>query len=534
MAFNFGAPAGGFGGFGAPAQASTPAPAGEATANAPAPTGGFSFGSSAAAPSTSAPAGGVPFGGSSTTAPASTNSPAPGTSFSFGGASSSSTPAPSPGGFDFGSSASAPSASAPAGTPATTTPTVKIPDFDAVFAGHSMYKTMKTLATRSLNPKDPLAGQELMHLLTEAEEAYGKELLQSPALHYTAPNQSLRQQLSQRPTVDLNGQEAVLTPTMLAEVLALADDLRVGEEIALTLYAEASLDHSRRALAADVGTRLVPAPAPDMDDLTRNVPLAARELYFYEKRMPLQTLLMLFQRRLHEQGQALVEATNTLLRKGLVKTLVEAVRTYTKQIDGMVEELSRRTVPETTVNFVAIHAQFAMAERQRAAEILYYIGYHTQLLGDEVASLIDLVRDLSNDLPILDPVDNVPSVYEADEMAAAPRRQEWMGSSFTSALPPRKEKGPLAWEKELIEKTYKTGQPQRLRCISILTVAVVASLDAEAVLVDRETSQPNAFGVVRLPAWFSRLLLLLCPRNLTRFLVRFIGECLAATRILVD
>ncbi len=58
-------------------------------------------------------------------------------------------------------------------------------------------------------------------------------------------------------------------------------------------------------------------------------------------------------------------------------------------------------------------------QRQVASECLFFVAYHTQLEISEVASLIDLIRDLTNGstsddgLPILEPWsdDFVPSPH---------------------------------------------------------------------------------------------------------------------------
>ena len=164
---------------------------------------------------------------------------------------------------------------------------------------------------------------------------------------------------------------------------------------------------------------------------------------------------------------------------------------------------------------------FAFQSRQTVAECLFYLAYHTQLMGNEVGSMVDLIRDLTNGegwqqqsgglgcgLPILDPIRDVPSIYLAGADAGGSRA---MPSQFgqSSATSAQLEKGPAAWEGELVSNLWdgaggspssspsvSPGIPQLLQCTGTLVMAVLCSLDPGQVLMDRKTHQSNVFGSV--------------------------------------
>ena len=191
---------------------------------------------------------------------------------------------------------------------------------------------------------------------------------------------------------------------------------------------------------------------------------------------------------------------------------------------------------------------YAHLQRQLASECLFLLSYHTQWNVEEVVSLIDLVRDLTNGddnggggasslgegLPLLDPLlDDVPSPYDMVDSSPLPlgvggggfpwlqqlqqqQQQQpsaiygsnnfygagihqWQSpypTSTTSApFPPQQVKDAKEWEDELVSLLWKRGQPQLLRCVSTLILTVVCALDANHVLVDRKSHGPNVFGV---------------------------------------
>ena len=560
----------------------TPAPAGGASAGAGAnaPSTGFSFGGAPAA-STPGTAGAAPpqsFGTSTpSAAPAfgtqvagtPTPTPAPAGGFNFGGHSTNTgtgtaapTPAPTTPGFSTlaGFSSPAPQAGGHGAQPQLT----KIPNYDEVFSS-KLLLNIQELTTRSKveemnlgtyeTNSSSLAGQELVQKLLHDSKLQSL-LLQSPVPTFAAPNQSLRQQLAQRPTVLLSTEdgdrEGNLTPVMLQQVMSLAEDMKISETDALCLYAQASNDRARMAMVEHLERdRSVPPDAMrsspgqsdllDPSSLERNVPLVARELYFFEKKQQLRTLLLLFQERLDDlrsdgSGGHVVHATDCLLQKGLVDVMIKAVQDFSSRIEEIVQEISRSSSglaasmsawnpysglaspsvakagsgnissnrgskggQKRPISFREVHLDFFIKEREKCANLLFIIAYQAQLTGQEIAGLVDLVRDLSNRLgPALDPFDDVPSPYENDT-ADEKKQQDWMtgGTPFYGALPPKIEKDRFQWQNELINKTFNTGKPQLLRCVSIVVMSVVTALDARATLTDRHTHRVNEFGAVR-------------------------------------
>ena len=133
--------------------------------------------------------------------------------------------------------------------------------------------------------------------------------------------------------------------------------------------------------------------------------------------------------------------------------------------------------------------------RQTAAEALFYLAYHTQFTVSEIASLIDVVKDLTNGLNnekglvILSPYEDVPSSYED-----LPQPEHPWAPSLPSIKPQKRKH--LEWERLLVQKTLETGLPDLLRCVSSLVVTVVASMDTKQVLFDRNTHSVNSFGKV--------------------------------------
>jgi hypothetical protein len=142
-----------------------------------------------------------------------------------------------------------------------------------------------------------------------------------------------------------------MTERMLKDVFELSDDLRVSEDQALSLYARVSRPEERMALANCIESPWLPpvkskagSKAPSLAaQLHHSVPLAARELYFYERSLYLQTLRMLLQHRLQDSdaGRAIVEATDSLLQNGLMENLIRLIRD-TSKINNMHQEKAQR------------------------------------------------------------------------------------------------------------------------------------------------------------------------------------------------
>ena len=160
---------------------------------------------------------------------------------------------------------------------------------------------------------------------------------------------------------------------------------------------------------------------------------------------------------------AMLEATNQLLKAGLVSNLIQTVRELTNKIGEigatlknvehyqqqqnvarqqpqpaaapastafgtglfgstpaaapappMVGNATTNTTARTNYDMEYALLGFAHHQRQLASECLFYLAYHTQLTVEEVCAIIDLIKDLSNEgLPILDPLGkDVPSPYD--------------------------------------------------------------------------------------------------------------------------
>jgi hypothetical protein len=196
--------------------------------------------------------------------------------------------------------------------------------------------------------------------------------------------------------------------------------------------------------------------------------------------------------------------------------LQTVIRDYTHRIQQLQHELAalketNQPPPFTAANsssssaakqplnsFSQVHLLFCQLERQVAAETLFFLAYHTQLTTQEMASLMDLIRDLSAMTPRPCPFTNVPSPYEPTSTTTTTTTAAAYSSStappFSYAL---QEKSPLVWQREFVADTHQSGQPQLLQCISLLVVAAMAAMDTRQVLYDRQLHGPNAFGKVR-------------------------------------
>ncbi len=544
--------------FGAPKPAAGPAPA------APA----FSFGGAAPAPATaagatsSAPAPAFSFGGAAPTpaaapAPAAASlAPAPATGFSFGGgapapAAASNAPAPSTG-FSSAGAAPAPAlattntfgggalSAGATSTAITTATTLTAPDFDDTFKNLDVWNRTRKLCaetstqqTQTATGAMSLAGQELMHFLsTRATTA-----LKPQVVEWTPPNNGLRQQLGQKPVVGLSGgTTTTLTMKTLEQIGLLATELRISEAQAITLYAQVSRDYDVLSglltsnTADGGGDGFIDRALPDAE--YDNVTKLARDFYFYERRLKLQTILYLVELRLHNNPDV-IRATDTLLQEGqLVTNLITVIRDYTQRIQQLQQEIKSNIPsatqnstaamggtgfmggsqqppqqPPKTSNFAKVHLLFCTEERQTAAEALVFIAYHTQLEVNEVSALIDLIRDLSTGLPKLSPFKDAPSPYDSSSTAMDGMNESYQQFGGASSWPPtatnasynqypweRKDKNSLDWQKELIRETCKTGRPKLLQCTSLLIVAAMAAMDSRQVLYDRKLHGPNDFG----------------------------------------
>jgi hypothetical protein len=545
MAFSFGAPAAAPGGTTNGGNSSASA----STTPGSAPAGGFSFGGTQSA--TTAPAafgatttppagnnnaipstGGFSFGANAPAA-LTTEAPASTSGFSFGGNASSSTTrtaAPSPAtGFTFAhapSSAITPAASAPATSTSTSNtagvndPVVTVPEFVTVFPNMFILGKLDDLLPQaSLDTNDGrLAAQELHHLLgcdasQDITKVFGAYLAKPQPFEWKQQDAALRQKLKTNPHVSLHGQTAALTLGMLEEVFKLSDELHISEVDALTLYAEASRRQTRQHLQDRLDYSFVDnalsgsiEPLVLGDDVFR----ASRELFFYEKSCAIKATIKLIQHRL-ELNTAVLCATDQLLVANLVDNLIAFIKEWTRRTNLLEQELSNASRPAQNMfglqpppaenreaNFTKVHLKFGYDQRLMAAESIFYLTYHTQCTSDEVGSIIDLIKDLSNGttetngIKLLDPFHDVPNAYYDPPTIANNQ------FPFSQPLPPLREKDTVTWQRELVDQVWKSGgKPQLLQSVSTLVLSVVCALNTRTELVDRHTHAINSFGTVR-------------------------------------
>lgn len=412
-------------------------------------------------------------------------------------------------------------------------PSVIVPSYDELFPARAIwYKIDRLLRASSANDDGSqgaiLASQELIHILAQAQQVDSiaqcllLQLKKHSILDAVPPDNALRQRLAQHPLVllsfdqddgSIEHQEAALTPTMLRDVCEIADDLHISEVAAICLFRQAAsaefpfrsnfvrecLTHS--TVVAEVST----------------IPWLAREIYAAQSSLLLRTSLALVQHRLREGDgnrtrNPVSEATDALLQLGWINNLIQLVQDYTSQINRMLAAGNEgRAAPGTTDPHPSVSSshfwrhevvlQACFKERQLAAECLFFIAYHVQLIADEVVALIDLVNALTDGCVVMNPYSDVPDPYET--LSA-----ETTGAShfYSSAPAPwllqqqqeqQKEKDKLAWQTELATSAWRTGQPQLLRCSSVLLIAIVSALGDRAVLMDRTEHVPHEFGVVR-------------------------------------
>ena len=556
----------------------------------------FSFGNGGAAAAPAAAASSISFGNFGTpssgvvgAAPVAPSAPATTTTTGFGGfggatsATTTTTPAPATtatgfGGFGGATTATGgqtvpgttsltttTNAATSFGAPATTTtapvsgaqPTLTAPDFDSTFENVYVWDQIRNLCnetTTATNTADQqykndehtrggaplsLAGQDLTYFVSTHATTKLKPLV----VEWTPQNQneSLRQQLAQNPLVGLNNGTTTTTTNLTAKTLKrvslLASDLRIPIAHAITLYDQVSSDYD--ILHSMLTSNTVNGGCGFIDQALPNVkydPVTklARDFYFYERHLKLESILYLIEQRL-QNNPNVIRATDSLLEEGqLVNTLITVIREYTERIKLLQQEITtskngsdtsmmgtmgggfsgglqyqqqqqqqQHQQQRPTSNFAEVHLLFCNQERQTAAEALVFIAYHTQLEVNELSAMIDLIRDLSAGTPKLSPFKDVPSPYETSSSdsnynMANPYHSYGGGGGATSMNHQyqweRKEKDPLKWQEELVQQMCDSGRPKLLQCYSILVVAAMAAMETRQVLFDRKLHGPNDFG----------------------------------------
>lgn len=198
---------------------------------------------------------------------------------------------------------------------------------------------------------------------------------------------------------------------------------------------------------------------PD-DAVQSSVAWMARELYFDQRIAVLETCLTLLQLRLRNDS-IVVEATDALFKANWIPNLSNLVMLYTKRIQELLPA-------EQHLWRYQVALQACWRERQLAVECLFYASYHVQMTASEVANLVDLLRELSNGLPVLNPYRDVPNPFEKDD------------TPWGTAQPI--EKDSLEWKNELVTTAWKTGLPQLLRCCSTLVMTLVSALGDRCII----------------------------------------------------
>jgi hypothetical protein len=315
---------------------------------------------------------------------------------------------------------------------------------------------------------------------------------------------------------------ARLNRTMLEQMFRLSDDLGVSEDAALALMVRVATSPPPPSSWA--------APSSSPDDSTVS---ACKRLWEEEERLPLAALLRLVQCRLG--SDEIVALTDPLLDR-LLPRVMQGIRDHTARIRDLWQrqrERQRETaapaspfspsyhhqhasgasgLPSSAATAAAgaarFHARLHAAQRQILCESVFYLAYHTQFKPDEVCQLLDLIKDLSDQVPVLDPLRDVPDPFRAsadpggDDYLRDPPYSPWATPgqyphAHHPTAPTVVAKGELEWQKELVEAISETDLPNLLRCTSVLLASAVCALDATSDLVDRATHRIHAFGTVR-------------------------------------
>jgi Nuclear pore complex scaffold, nucleoporins 186/192/205 len=302
---------------------------------------------------------------------------------------------------------------------------------------------------------------------------------------FVAPEISIRQQLQVNSHVILSQSLVSLTPQMLLEVFAISDALHISEQSAISIYAHVSQPEVRQYLEN----------CEKDSKLLHDIPAAACALFFRQRLALWKIILILTQSRLENKN---VEASDVLMNNNLILNIVHTFRL----INQLVEQEQSRINQFTLCTTSGAHSyrrnkhqwlNHLHQEQNLASQCLFYLAYSTQLKSDEVASILDLIRDITNyALPILDPTRDVPDPCHFHHTVATP---QW--SPFTPPPSPPTEKTIWEWEDELVQMTWSKSEAPVLQFTSILVMSVISAIDTQQCLLDRQTHNLHSFGVVR-------------------------------------
>jgi hypothetical protein len=384
-----------------------------------------------------------------------------------------------------------------------------VPAFDELFPGFFIWSKIGALLQQTIsndsNDASVMAGQELVGVLLSSNNPAENRIYGSllrPDVESTAPDMNLRQRLAQNPTVtltvhdldradgSLTTKQGALTNSMFLDVCAIADDLEISEAAAIALYYKARCDPVRSKLVQRCIDKQQSSAASITTDERMAAAWIAREIFVAQRSLVLRTCLMLLQYRMTSQQNSrwVCRATDALLSEGWIGNLISVIRKYTQQIEMTLAQIAAGASAAPSFWRHVVTLQARIHERHIATQSVFFAAYNVQFTAPEVVELLDLVRDLSNIMPVLDPYIDVPDPYEHvsnDESSSV----TWMPHQ-------QNQKDPLLWQYELIQTCWKVGKPDLLRCTCTLVMACIASLGTKGVLMDRYTHKANAFGEV--------------------------------------
>lgn len=347
--------------------------------------------------------------------------PTPATDFPFTGGASNP--------FSLSSSASSTAPTTP------TTPLLTVPDYDSLFIGRAFHQQVSSCIHRCVKPKQPadaLAGQELLALIQQ--ETWKQHLVpyKATTTQQTTQTTTTTTTILTPQTVLYQNQPALLTATMCADVFLVARDLDLSEWDALALYA--------KAMSVD----------------------KAKELFMQEYSSLLQALWMIVQAPLlllmrgddDDQQSDLVQACEILLQQGLVLHLLQALQEYASS---------------WTHKNDSIYFDFGPTQMHTIALKLCTSASTQSWSSHDIVAVVHALQQLSNELPILDPFDHVPSPFVNEDDSTM-----LLQAHFSHALPPFQDKDALQWQHELVSATRQ--ERSQLQTVALLTMTVVVAL----------------------------------------------------------
>lgn len=157
----------------------------------------------------------------------------------------------------------------------------------------------------------------------------------------------------------------------------MVEELDITVDLAMKCWTAVSDDRTRRILESELGLKI--------GELDRDLPGAARSLYFYNHNCLLLSLRQLLQSRYHiglpEENRALIiRNTNDMLRSGLISELIKAIVAIT-------ERTKQRPAKRGDTSVEEIQALIS--------ECLFFACYETQIEIAEAQLLLDTIKSCS-------------------------------------------------------------------------------------------------------------------------------------------